>query len=241
MRVALFSTCVVDQLVPSVGLAVMRVLRQGGIATEFPPGQTCCGQPFFNAGYRDEARRLARVTIDALSGYDAVVVPSGSCTAMIRVQYPSLFPPTDPYQRRAAALAERTYEFSEFLSKKLANLNLPKPTGDTVTYHDGCHLLRELGIRDGPRQWIRKTGSELKEMTGSDQCCGFGGTFSVTFDAISASMGQAKADAVAATGASAVVSCDPSCLMQIAGVLQRRGLEVKGVHLAELIAAALPE
>jgi L-lactate dehydrogenase complex protein LldE len=237
MRVALFATCVVDQLVPHVGLAVLRVLERCGTRAVFPPDQTCCGQPFFNAGHRAEARRLARATVAVLEPFDAVVVPSGSCAAMIRVHYAELFAPDDPLQDGVASLARRTFEFSEFLIDVLGCPALDAAYRGTVTFHDGCHSLRELGVRDGPRRLLGQVrGCGLRELDGADRCCGFGGGFSVDFEPISASMAQAKADAIAATGAGAVVSCDPSCLLQIRGVLERRGLRVAAVHLAEVLA-----
>jgi L-lactate dehydrogenase complex protein LldE len=244
MRAAFFATCVVDQLMPNVGLAALRVLERRGLRADFPPDQTCCGQPFFNAGYRPEARRLARATLRVLAPYDAVVVPSGSCAAMIRLHYAELFAPDDPEQDAVASLARRTFEFSEFLVNVLGEPE--SATGGrfdgVVTFHDGCHALRELGVRDGPRTLLAGvSGCALREMEGADRCCGFGGSFAVAFDDISASMGQAKADAVAATGADAVVSCDPSCLLQIRGVLERRGIRVKTLHLAEVLAGQTGE
>jgi len=237
MRVALFSTCLVDQLFPQVGLAVLRVLKRVGHAAEFPRGQTCCGQPFFNSGYRDHARRLARVTLEALEEYDAVVVPSGSCAAMIRVQFPSLFPDPDPLHARMDALAAKTWEFSQFLTERLGVVRVAAAYSGVVTYHDGCHLLRELGVRDGPRELIRGVaGCQLRELNESDACCGFGGTFAVKFEELSSSMGRAKAQAVADSGADTLVSCDPSCLMQIGGLLRREGSSVRILHLAELLA-----
>jgi L-lactate dehydrogenase complex protein LldE len=238
MPIALFSTCVVDQVVPEIGLAALDVLDRIGHPAVFPQSQTCCGQPFFNSGYRPEARRLARATIATLQPFDAVVVPSGSCAAMIRVHFRELFPDHDPLQPAIAHLAERTFEFSEFLSKKLAGRSLGARYPDRVTFHDGCHSVRELGITGQPRQLLASVeGCELRELTDGQQCCGFGGAFSVKFDRISASMGNAKVDAIVATGASAVVSGDPSCLLQIRGILERRGLAVTTLHLAQVLAS----
>jgi L-lactate dehydrogenase complex protein LldE len=156
---------------------------------------------------------------------------------MIRVHYRELFEPDDPIQATVEQVAGRTFEFSEFLVKKLGLTAVPATHHGTVTFHDGCHSLRELGIRDEPRLLLAGVrGCTLVELDDGRQCCGFGGTFSIKFDRISASMGQSKAAAIAATGANTVVSCDPSCLLQIAGVLQRQGLEIKTVHLAQLLA-----
>lgn len=238
MRVALFATCVVDQLAPEVGLAALRVLERCGARAVFPPGQTCCGQPFFNAGHRAEARRLARATLRVLAGFDAVVVPSGSCAAMIRLHYAELFPPGDPAGDGVRTLAARTFEFSEFLVRVLGRADLGARFDGAVTIHDGCHSLRELGIREEPRTLLGQVaGCALREMEGADRCCGFGGSFAVSFEGISVSMGQAKVDAIVATGAKAVVSCDPSCLLQIRGLLERQGSPVRTVHLAEVLAA----
>ena len=241
MRVALFATCVVDQVAPNVGLAVIRVLDKHGVSAEFPAGQTCCGQPLFNSGFREESRRVARTTLEVLRPFDAVVVPSGSCCAMIRIHYRELFEPHDPIQATVTSVAERTFEFSEFLVKKLGVETVAARYDGKVTFHDGCHSLRELGVRNDARSLLAGVeGCELVELADGNQCCGFGGTFSVKFDRISASMGEAKARAIAATGARAVVSCDPSCLLQIEGVLRRQGIEVRTLHLAELLAGSRP-
>jgi L-lactate dehydrogenase complex protein LldE len=239
MRVALFATCVVDQLVPDVGMAVVDVLDRCGVRAEFPRAQTCCGQPFFNAGYRPEARRLALATARVLEPYDAVVVPSGSCAAMIRMHYPELFAPGDPDRDLIERVGQRTWEFSQFLVDVLKAPPLGGRLDATVAVHDGCHSLRELGVLEQPRALLGEvSGCTIREAEESDRCCGFGGSFAVTFDGISASMGNDKVDAIVATGADAVVSCDPSCLLQIRGVLERRGLNVRALHLAEVLAAA---
>ena len=247
MPIALFATCVIDQLAPNIGLAALDVLDRAGAKAAFPMGQTCCGQPFFNAGYRDEAARLARATVTVLEPFDTVVVPSGSCTAMIRVHYPQLFPADDPIQPAVDKLAKRTFEFSEFLAKKLGvtadqgrapplEPNRPAAGDGPVTVHDGCHGLRELGLGAACRSLLGGIGTEVRELADRQQCCGFGGAFSVKFDRISTSMGNAKADAIGATGAKTVVTCDPSCLLQIRGILERRGSDVTVVHLAEYLA-----
>ncbi len=239
MRVALFATCVVDQLAPDIGLAVLSVLERHGAKAAFPRSQTCCGQPFFNAGYRDEARRLARATVAVLDPYEAVVVPSGSCAAMIRLHYGELFSPDDPIQAAVRRVAGKTWEFSEFLTDVLGVTIDATAAKRMVTFHDGCHSLRELGVRNQPRHLLKGVrGCQVVEMDPADRCCGFGGSFSVTFDAISASMAAEKADRIVATGADAVVSCDPSCLLQIKGVLARRGLDVQVLHLAQVLAEA---
>lgn len=238
MRIALFATCVVDQVLPEIGLAALTVLDRIGCSAEFPQDQTCCGQPFYNAGHRGEAARLARATVKILDAFDAVVVPSGSCAAMIRVHYADLLPAGDPGHDAARSVAAKTFEFSEFVSRQPQAADLDAACSARLTMHDGCHSLRELGVRDQPRRLLGKVeGCELVELDDRQQCCGFGGSFSVSFDRISADMGNAKVDAIVATGAEAVVSCDPSCLLQIKGILDRRGLEIEILHLAQVLAS----
>jgi len=240
-RVALLSTCIVDQLFPEVGLATIRLLDRHGVKAEFPQGQTCCGQPLFNMGYREEARVLALHTLSVFERYEAVVLPSGSCTAMVKVFYPDLFPPGDPAHARMEALAAKTFELSQFLVQRLGISDAGASFDAGVTYHDGCHCLRELRVRDEPRALLRSvTGCRLIEMEGCDACCGFGGTFSVKFGEISSAMVRDKVAAIEATGADFVVTTDSSCLMQIHGALSRAGSRVRPLHLAQLLAGERP-
>ncbi len=230
MRVGLFIPCFVDQFYPEVGKAMVAVLRRLGVEVCFPPEQTCCGQPAFNTGYWDEARTLAKRYCDIFDGYDAVVSPSGSCTAMVRNFYPELLGKI----RHASA---NTFEFSEFLVKKLAVTDVGAKFAAKVTYHDSCHTLRELRLKEEPRKLLRAVqGLELVEMTEAETCCGFGGTFSVKFPTISTAMDDVKCQSIVATGAQYVVSVDSSCLMQIGGLLRRRDLPVQTKHLAEVLA-----
>jgi L-lactate dehydrogenase complex protein LldE len=236
-RVALFATCLVDQFFPEVGLATLRVLERLGVRAEFPPGQTCCGQPFFNMGHREEARAVALHTLSVFEPYDAVVLPSGSCTAMVRVFGPDLFEPGDPVRARMEALAAKTFELSQFLVQHLGVTAVSSAFEGSVAYHDGCHCLRELRVRDEPRRLLQSVaGCRLVEMEGSDACCGFGGTFSVKFGEVSSAMVADKVASIEATGASCVVSTDSSCLMQINGALKRRGSSVRALHLAQVLA-----
>jgi L-lactate dehydrogenase complex protein LldE len=231
MRVALFIPCFVDQFFPDVGKAMVAVLRRVGVKCEFPTEQTCCGQPAFNTGYWDEARTLARRYCDIFDGYDAIVSPSGSCTTMVRKFYPELLGETP-------SASTNTFEFSEFLVKKLGVTDVDARFAGKVTYHDSCHALRELRLKEPPRQLLRAvTGLELVEMTEAETCCGFGGTFSVKFPSISTAMDDVKCQSIVATGAEYVVSVDSSCLMQINGWLRRRNLPVKTLHLAEVLAS----
>lgn len=240
-RVALLSTCLVDQLFPDVGLATLRLLARHGVTAEFPQGQTCCGQPLFNMGYREAARATARHTLSVFEDYDAVVLPSGSCTAMVTVFYPDLFPPGDPDHERVAALAAKTFELSQFLVQRLGIRDVGASFDASVTYHDGCHCLRELRVQEEPRTLLRSvSGCRLVEMKGCDACCGFGGTFSVKLAAISSAMVEDKIAAIEATGADYVVTTDSSCLMQIHGALSRAGSRVRPLHLAQLLAGERP-
>ncbi len=252
MKVALFIPCFVDQFFPDVGKAMVTVLRRLGVECEFPAEQTCCGQPAFNTGYWDEARTLARRYCDIFAGYDAIVSPSGSCATMVRKFYPELLGlpsvaaplsrgaenDSTAAERRDYSAVANTFEFSEFLVKKLGITNVGARFAGKVTYHDSCHALRELRLKEPPRQLLRAvTGLELVEMTEAETCCGFGGTFSVKFPSISTAMDDVKCQSIVATGADYVVSVDSSCLMQINGWLRRRNLPVKTLHLAEVLAS----
>jgi len=227
MRVAIFIPCFIDQLYPQVGIAMVKVLRRLGINPEFPAAQTCCGQPAFNTGYWDEARQLAQRYCEIFAGYDAIVCPSGSCTAMVRIFYPELgVTPPD------------TFEFAEFLVKKLGKTDVGARFPGKVTFHDGCHGLRELRIKSEPRLLLDKVRDlQLVEMDQAETCCGFGGTFSVKFPMISYAMDEVKAESIKRTGAEYVVSLDSSCLMQIDGYLKRHKIPVKPLHLAEILAS----
>lgn len=228
MRVALFIPCFVDQLFPDMGKAMVTVLRRLGQDVEFPADQTCCGQPAFNTGYWDEARVLAERYCHVFAGYDAVVCPSGSCTAMVRNFYPDLL---------GARAVPATFEFTEFLVKQLGVTDVGARFAGKVTYHDGCHSLRELRLKNEPRQLLHAVrGLELVEMAEAETCCGFGGTFAVKFPMISFAMDEVKVNSIRQTGATAVVSADPSCLMQIGGYLRRAKLTVRTLHVAEVLA-----
>ncbi|MFQ5741033.1 MAG: (Fe-S)-binding protein [Acidobacteriota bacterium] len=237
VKAALFVTCLVDQLYPQVGVSTVRILERLGVEVEYDPRQTCCGQPAFNTGYREEARRVARHFIHLYRDTEYLVVPSGSCAAMIKVFLPELFEEGSAQRDQAAAIASRTWEFSDFLLSVLAVESTGSRFPEIVTYHDSCHLLRELGIRQQPRRLIRSVEQiDFREMEGSDRCCGFGGTFSVKFPEISVAMGEEKIDLISKTGARYVVANDISCLMHLEGLLSRRRIPVEVMHLAELLA-----
>ncbi len=239
MRVALFPTCLVDQMWPSVGVSAVRVLRNVGCEVVYDPDVTCCGQPAFNTGYAAEARRVAEGTVDRLLALepDAVITPSGSCCAMFH-HLPGLWPEDDPRHRAATRLAGLMREFATFLVHDLQVTDVGARRDGKVTWHDACHGLRELGIKDEPRRLIEAVdGTELVEMPGAESCCGFGGTFSVKHADISVAILDEKLRALESLGVDTVVSGDVSCLMQIGGRLQRTGSKVGVLHLAELLAS----
>lgn len=237
-RVALFVTCLVDQLWPEVGASTVRVLTRMGCDVSFDERQSCCGQPAYNTGYRDEARQLAQKFIEGFesSGVDAIVSPSGSCTAMIH-HYPDLFE-DDGWRARAHDLAARTHELSAYLVHQLGVEDVGATFAGRVTWHDACHGLRDLGIKSEPRRLLAHVrGTEFVELAEAESCCGFGGTFSVKFPEISTAILDRKIDAIERSGADVVAASDASCLMQIAGRLSRRGSRVRAMHLAELLAS----
>jgi L-lactate dehydrogenase complex protein LldE len=236
--VAMFIPCFVDQLNPEVGMDMARVLRRVGYAVDFPEAQTCCGQPGFNSGYWQEARPLAErfVQIFGASDADAIVCPSGSCTTMVRNFYPELLAGSSLLPQ-AEKLAVRVYEFSEFLMKIAQVPDVGASFPHRVAYHDACHALRELRIKQQPRELLKHVRRlELVEMPYCEECCGFGGTFATKFPMISSAMGETKAANAEASGAEYVTSTDPSCLMHIEGVLRLRKSPVRTIHLASILA-----
>ncbi len=238
MRVSLFVTCIVDQLFPEVGLAMADVLERAGCELEFREAQTCCGQPAFNSGFTAEARDVARHFLRVFEGAEYIVLPSGSCCAMIRHHFEDLFDKDPAAKRAAAEIAGRVFEFSEFLLEVAQVEDVGARYAGAITYHDSCHALRELHLKQQPRRLLRHVrGLELREMDPPEECCGFGGTFSVKFGDLSGDMVGTKIDSIVRTGADTVVSIDPSCLMQIRGGLSRRGLPIQTKHLAEILAS----
>ena len=239
MRVSLFITCLVDQLWPTIGTSTVEVLRRAGCEVVFDERQTCCGQPAFNTGYRNEARRLAQRFIEIFeeAGGDAVVSPSGSCTAMVH-HFHELFPDDQHWRQRAEALAARTHEFGSFLVNVLGVEDVGASFNGRVTWHDACHGLRDLNLHSEPRRLIRNVaGTEFVELRNADACCGFGGTFSVKYPEISVAILDNKISEIEKANVRAVVSADASCLMQIGGRLSRNGSAVRAMHLAELLDA----
>lgn len=234
-RVALLVTCLVDLFRPSVGFAAVKLLKDAGCRVEVPL-QSCCGQPAYNSGERDKARTVARTMLDALEGHEYVVAPSGSCAGMVIRHYPELFAGT-PDEARARELAGRTWELVRFLDEVLKVERLDARFAGRVTYHDSCSCLRESGTREQPRRLLGLVvGTELVEAADREVCCGFGGTFAAKYPEISTAMVSDKADRLTETGAGTVLAADMGCLLNIAGLLKRRGSTVEVRHVAEVLA-----
>jgi L-lactate dehydrogenase complex protein LldE len=238
MRVGLFVTCLVDLMRPRIGFAALELLEAAGCEVVVPAAQTCCGQPGYNAGDRATARSLAEKVLREFEDCDYVVAPSGSCSGMIRTHYPELFAGEPGLRARVERLCSRVYELTQFLADVARLESVPGKFAGTVTYHDACAGLREMGVKGEPRRLLAKVpGLELKEMRESEQCCGFGGAFAVKFGEISGAIAERKCRDVEATGADAVVLGDLGCMLNIEGRLSRRGNEsVKVLHVAEVLA-----
>ncbi|MEV7778362.1 (Fe-S)-binding protein [Kitasatospora sp. NPDC088351] len=244
MRVALFATCVNDALYPSTAIATVRLLERLGVDVDFPPEQSCCGQPQFNTGYRRACEPLVRRTARAFAGYDHVVTPSGSCVAMVRDSYPRIGAKAAAEGRGteladiATSLAPRVVELTEFLTDVLGVEDVGAHFPHTVTYHPSCHGLRMLGLGERPTRLLRAVkGLELVELPGADECCGFGGTFAVKNAAVSAAMAEDKLRHALGTGADVLCGADNSCLLHLGGTLRRRGDALRPLHLAEILAS----
>ena len=237
-RISLFVTCIGDQLFPKAGIAVADVLERLGYRVDFPEAQTCCGQPAFNSGYWDEARTVADHFLRVFSDADYIVIPSGSCCSMVGHHFADLYQDDPVKLSQAHALESRVWEFSKFLTEVAKVEDVGARFPHKVTYHDSCHALREMGVKAGPRRLLsRVQGLELAEMDTCEECCGFGGTFSVKFDQVSGGMARTKIESIQRSGADYVVSIDSSCLMQIQGALLRSGSAVRTIHLAEVLAS----
>jgi len=230
MRIALFVTCVNDLMYPDTGKSVVHILERLGHEVDFPLAQTCCGQMHANSGYRDEALPLVRHFAETFAGYEAIVVPSGSCAAMVRDAYPRLVPET-------ADVAARTYELSELLVDVLGVTDVGARFPHRVTYHPTCHGLRLLRLGDRPLALLRAVRDlELVDLPGAEECCGFGGTFALKNADVSAAMLADKCAAIQGTGAEVVAAVDNSCLTHIGGGLSRTGAPVRALHYAEILA-----
>ena len=236
IKASLYVTCIIDQLYPEVGVSVVRVLRNLGVEVDFPTDQTCCGQPLYNSGFTNQAKELACRVLDSFGDSPYVVVPSGSCAAMMRVFYLDLLESNPAMHRRAQQLAPRVYEFSEFLVQVLKVTNVGATGSGTATFHPSCHMLRELEAVDEPYRLLEGiSGLAMVELPQRETCCGFGGTFSVKYPHISEEMLKDKVDNLLSTNADTLVSCDMSCLMNVGGALSRRKSKVRVRHLAQML------
>jgi L-lactate dehydrogenase complex protein LldE len=247
VRVGLFVTCLVDLFRPTVGFAAVKLLEDAGCTVAVPRAQTCCGQPAYNSGDRGDTREIAARVIAAFEPYDYVVAPSGSCAGMIREHYPALFADDTAIQRRAQALAARTYELVSFLTDVRGVSRVAARFDGTITYHDSCSGLRELGVKRQPRKLLATVeGLRLAELPGAEICCGFGGTFCVKYPEISDKMVGEKAQDILKTGADTLLAGDLGCLMNMAGKLKRLAMDegarpVKVRHVAEVLAGMTDE
>jgi L-lactate dehydrogenase complex protein LldE len=240
VKVGLMVTCLNDAMFPAAGQATVALLRRLGVAVEFPEAQTCCGQPFVNTGYLDEAVPVVRGFVSAFEGYDAVVIPSGSCAGSVRHQHGIVARRAGDAGLAAAVsgVSARTYELSEFLVDVLGVTDVGATFPHAVTYHPTCHSLRMLGVGDRPMSLLREvSGIRLVDLPSAESCCGFGGTFAVKNSDTSVAMGADKAHEVVASGAEVLVAGDSSCLMHIGGLLSRQRTGVRVMHLAEVLAS----
>jgi L-lactate dehydrogenase complex protein LldE len=237
MRVGFLVTCLVDLMRPSIGFAALRLLEDAGADVYVPPSQTCCGQPAYNAGDRADARALAAKLIGEFEACDWIVAPSGSCSGMVRTHYAELFADDAAMLQRAEAVASRTRELAEFLLTELHIERVPGRFDGTITYHDSCAGLREMGVKTQPRALLEKVaGLKLIEMAECESCCGFGGTFAVKYGEISSRLADNKCQHIVNSGADAVVLGDLGCMLNIEGRLRRRGDTTRVLHVAEVLA-----
>jgi L-lactate dehydrogenase complex protein LldE len=236
-RVGLFITCLVDLFRPSVGLAAVKLIEATGCTVDVPAAQTCCGQPAYNSGDRDTTRAIARQVIEAFAPYDYVVAPSGSCGGMLKLHYPGLFDDEPEWRSRAEAFSAKSYELVSFLVDVRGMTSVEAAFEGSVTYHDSCSGLRELGVRNQPRRLLKSVdGLTITELKDADVCCGFGGTFCVKYSAISNAIVEKKTAQVAASGAGTLLAGDLGCLLNMAGKLKRQGSGVETRHVAEVLA-----
>lgn len=235
--VQLFVTCIVDTLYPETGEAVVRVLQRTGCSVDFPGGQTCCGQPAFNAGMRPQAKQMAENTIRVFENTNGdIVIPSGSCAGMVKHGYKELFADDPEWLPRAVSLSQRTFEFTEYLVDNLGTESLGAEYSDIIAYHSSCHLLRDLGIDGQPQRLLDNVeGAEIVPLPKREECCGFGGLFSIEHPEISKAMLERKIENFKASGASVLVSCDAGCIAHISGGFQRKKIPLSAVHIAEIL------
>ena len=239
-RVGLFATCLVDLFRPSVGFSAAKLIEDAGCEVHVPMAQTCCGQPAYNSGDRKDARDLAIQVIELFEGCDYVVVPSGSCGAMLKHHYPEIFKGDAKWEERCRRFSDKVFELVSFLTDIRGVAGVEARLSGSVTYHDSCSGLRELGVQKQPRKLLASVeGLELKEMAGSDVCCGFGGTFCVKYSDISGTIVGKKTATIEATGADMLLAGDMGCLMNMAGKLKREGSKVEVRHVAEVLAGMM--
>ena len=240
--VSLFVTCIVDMIYPDTGMSVVKILEHLGVEVNFPMAQTCCGQPAFNSGYHSEAKTVVKQFLEAFANAEVIVAPSGSCTAMIRHEYPSLFADEPEWQAKAEHAASITWEFTEYLVDGLGitDLNLALPKKVTFAFHDGCHGLRLLGLQDAARTLLGNTkNAEISELNEHDVCCGFGGLFAVKMPNVSNAMLQTKIQNIDPSEAQTIVTGDASCLTQMNGGLSRKQSQKRVRHIADVLAEGL--
>lgn len=237
MKVQLFIPCFVDQLYPETAFNMVKVLEKACCDVAYNPNQTCCGQPAFNAGFQDEAKSVATKFIKDFDTTDYVVAPSASCVGFVRNYYLGLFDNSSQHNQ-VKDLSGRIFEFTEFLTEVLKIENFGAELKIKATYHDSCAALRECKIKEGPRKLLEKVkGLEIIEMADTETCCGFGGTFAVKFDAISAAMADQKINHALATGASHIISTDLSCLMHLQGIISKNSIPLSTMHIADVLAS----
>ncbi len=236
-RVALFVTCLVDLFRPSVGFATIKLLEDAGCKVDVPISQTCCGQPAWNSGDRENTRKIAETVIQTFESYDYIVAPSGSCAGMLKMHYPEVFAGDAKWMERANLFSEKVFELTEFLHDVMNVKKLKQKLNSNITYHDSCAGLRELGISKQPRTLLKSIkGVKLAEMKDSETCCGFGGTFCVKYPEISNSIVETKTENIESSGADVLLAGDLGCLMNIAGKLKRQGSTLEVRHVAEVLA-----
>ncbi len=236
-KIGLFVTCLVDLFRPSVGFAAVKLLEDADCVVEAPAAQTCCGQPAFNSGDREDARAVAAQVIKAFEGYDYVVAPSGSCAGMLKKHYPELFEGDEAAHKRAETFSAKVFELTSFLTDVLGVKTVDAQFDGTITYHDSCSGLREMGISSQPRKLLKSVdGLSITEMKDPDVCCGFGGTFCVKYADISNKIVGEKSANIKASGADTLLAGDLGCLMNMAGKLKREGSAIKVRHVAEVLA-----
>jgi len=236
LKASLFITCIADLMYADVGKSVVSVLKRSGVELDFPEGQTCCGQPAFSSGYYKDTAIVAKKIIDVFENSEMVVIPSGSCAAMIHHGYPILFKDDPIWRKKAKDFVEKTYEFSQFIVDILGITDVGAVFPQKVTYHSSCHMTRILGVEEQPKILLQNVkGIDFIELPYSFDCCGFGGTFSMKMADISAEIVEEKVNHIISTGADVLVGSDLTCLMNISGRINRRGIPIKTMHLAQVL------